>query len=560
MIQTKRLHVMSCASVFLACLSLSCIKKIPINGRLLAVEGCRAERVTEDGKPFFDAETSTWTIRSRLDESADDGIDLIVSLPNDGAAAAVEVRLWSNLPQGLSAYPELNLLVDGSVLNLATPSRSGKWTKQLEPKSVNLVLLMFKGKTLMQLSIDRATARVTSSFPPKLISRFDVRRAFSENRTLDGPVIPVNRESRFASRVDLHSHFGAAFSAEDILEASERFGIKFDSSLLEKRGVSKEDILIAGKARPPDCDSSPESLQARMRLLDALALPARIVSNFAHMEVAYSLRTSIVKDLRAVEFLLDEVAKDYSRNGVRYVELSLSDIVKPEWIALMHRILPRIEEREGVRIRFLVGFWRHSDHEYNIQLARSALGAMSETPYIVGVDFMGEETNTTQSFSAAIAEVKKIQTRFPEFQIRIHAGETPLSRSNVKEAIALGATRIGHGIYGVSIETLSLARQKNVIFEFNMNSNLALSNIETFRQIPLERIFRYGARVTLGTDGHGLYKTSPYSEEAMARAAGLNDEDLAAIRSSDKRYVETVEAGFAKRYKAIFKQPYKFGF
>ena len=116
-----------------------------------------------------------------------------------------------------------------------------------------------------------------------------------------------------------------------------------------------------------------------------------------------------------------------------------------------------------------------------------------------------------------------------------------MNLANIKEAIELGATRIGHGVYGVDAETLALAKQHDVIIEFNTNSNLALSNIEGAEQLPVKDYLDAGVRISLGTDGHGLYGTSARSEEAVMKGLGLTKEDLAKITESDRRYTDMME-------------------
>jgi adenosine deaminase len=165
----------------------------------------------------------------------------------------------------------------------------------------------------------------------------------------------------------------------------------------------------------------------------------------------------------------------------------------------------------------------------------------SHEPEIVGVDFMGEETNKTRDFARELSTIALIRSTRPEFHIRVHAGENGNELDNIKDAIKLGATRIGHGVYGVDEETLRLARENNVIIEFNANSNVALRNIDGTGELPIKQYLNAGVRVTLGTDGHGMYRTSARSEEAVMRSLGLTDEDFAKITRSDQLYLEMMK-------------------
>ena len=49
--------------------------------------------------------------------------------------------------------------------------------------------------------------------------------------------------------------------------------------------------------------------------------------------------------------------------------------------------LPQIEEETGVKLRFLAGFGRSSDIEWNLD-DTDRLRQIAKSPYIVGCDFM----------------------------------------------------------------------------------------------------------------------------------------------------------------------------
>jgi adenosine deaminase len=151
---------------------------------------------------------------------------------------------------------------------------------------------------------------------------------------------------------------------------------------------------------------------------------------------------------------------------------------------------------------------------------------------------MGEETNRTSDFAHQIKWTAALKKEYPNLAVRVHAGENSDFPKNVLEAIQAGATRIGHGRYGVTKEVLQLAKTKNVVVEFCSNSNLALQNAWEKWGLAIKKYLGAGVRVTLSTDGHGLYDTTPLSEETVARVAGLKDSDFITIQKSDARYVE----------------------
>src|SRR5690606_18902312 len=81
--------------------------------------------------------------------------------------------------------------------------------------------------------------------------------------------------------------------------------------------------------------------------------------------------------------------------------------------------------------------------------------------------------------------------------------------------------RIGHGLYGVDDATLAEIARSGAIVEFNLDSNIALNHLQSARAVPLRRYVEAGAVVVLGSDGYGIYGTSPPAAVQAALIAGL---------------------------------------
>ena len=92
----------------------------------------------------------------------------------------------------------------------------------------------------------------------------------------------------------------------------------------------------------------------------------------------------------------------------------------------------------------------------------------------------------------------------------MHAGENPMYKNNVKDALKIvlktynkckdktsikPKIRIGHGVYNCDEETIKLFKKLDAIVEFNISSNFALNNIERMKDIPIKRYIRRGIKV-----------------------------------------------------------------
>lgn len=334
---------------------------------------------------------------------------------------------------------------------------------------------------------------------------------------------------------DLHSHFAGCVGAHDLLRIGLECGVTFPRPLLAEAGIH-----AAGSDALPLADLPAHLLDG---LRASLEIPLDRQTTFADMERIYRLRTPLTKHPRALLPLCRQIARDYARMGIQYAELSISNVVEAGRLRALHSELPAIEEESGVRLRFLAALSRHDDLEWDLDYI-DRLRELAGSRVLVGLDFMGHETNSTRAFARQLREVAVWADRArPGFALRVHAGENPAHPENVRVAVesVLGfdvRLRIGHGLYGVDEATLDLLRSSGTIVEFNLNSNFALNNIQTSREAPLLRYVRAGVPIVLGTDGYGIYQTSPEMEARVALLSGLAEQDFAAIRRTEAAYVE----------------------
>lgn len=358
-----------------------------------------------------------------------------------------------------------------------------------------------------------------------------------ESRYLADNLAPIGRSvpaPALTPITDLHTHFAGCIRAEDLVRLGERIGAVYPVALLEGLGVGA-DRDVALDAAPP---------RVRARIERTLAIPFDRQATYREMQAIYERRRPITKRPEAFLPMCARIAEDYRAMGVRYVELSLHQIVDAAILEAATTELPRIEAETGVTIRFLAAFGRHDDREWILDYL-DRVRAAARSRYVAGVDVMGHETNSTHAFARELrtfAEV--IQRERPAFVVRVHAGENVAHPENVRVAAehvrGLDVQlRIGHGLYGADDRTMALLRETGAIVEFNLDSNFALNNVQTFdpSRVPLGRYLAAGVPVVLGTDGYGIYQTTAAEEARAALFSGASEADLAAIRSTEEAYV-----------------------
>ena len=277
------------------------------------------------------------------------------------------------------------------------------------------------------------------------------------------------------------------------------------------------------------------------------------------------------------------IAREYQKQGIKYVEIADTTLSKPglsaiEFLEEIHRVMPEIEKETGVKIRFLVAIRRIpltiiKEVDNNIDYLRenlNVLKAVSISPYVVGSDFVGEEVNDISELKPIIREiVQYVATKDNGFTIRFHAGENDSLRDNVynsikcvKESLEKGQQmpriRIGHGLYTQDLdspagkELIKDLKETGAIMEFQITSNVRLNNLTKLSNHPLKKYLRKGVKCVQGTDGCGLYGIDTIDEQlALHNLFGINENDILKMRKVEDEVILHNEKYFEEKSKCF---------
>jgi len=375
-------------------------------------------------------------------------------------------------------------------------------------------------------------------------------------------LIPLNRNINFkyAPKTDIHSHFASCLPPETLINIGLSHDISVGKYFLDRLKINSNEMRLA------DLVKDPVILE---RLKAELMLPIDKQESFNKLEEIYRMRNLFSKNPALFPDTIREIGRDLARHGVKYTELSLAFPDDLNMLKTIHQVVPEVEKETGCKIRFMAALWRHSDHEWNFDEI-DRIKTLAQSPYIVGVDFMGHETNSTKVFANQIKEITKWATKNdPRFCIRTHAGENPIFRDNVKDvALAIKEAvhearkeddirycypniRIGHGLYGVDKETLDIVKEIRAVVEFNMSSNLLLNSIDDLSDIPLIQYAGRRIPFVLGTDGRGIYSTTPEQELILAHSDKVTDNDFLRMIIIENRITFNDTISFSQKSKEL---------
>ena len=263
------------------------------------------------------------------------------------------------------------------------------------------------------------------------------------------------------------------------------------------------------------------------------------------------------------------IAREYKKQGIKYVEIADTDLAKTGEPAVklleeVHQIFPTIEKETGVKIRFLIGIRRIpltiiKDQKTSTTYLKeniNVLRAVGKSPYVVGSDFIGEEINDISDLQPAIKEiVKYVNKEDKDFTIRIHAGENDSLRDNVRKSIMcvkqslepnqkMPRCRIGHGLYSENLDTeagkelMNLMKETGVIIEIQLTSNVRLNNLSDLSNHPIKKFLENGIKCVQGTDGCGMYGSDTFDEQlALQNLLGLTNQDFEKMRAVEDEII-----------------------
>lgn len=188
---------------------------------------------------------------------------------------------------------------------------------------------------------------------------------------------------------------------------------------------------------------------------------------------------------------------------------------------VVEAVLEGFSTNKKVKTNLILCMMRGLDKEFNLQTIYLAEKYLNKG--VCALDLAGaEDKYPLDNYKGffEIATSKKIP-------FTIHAGENG-SAQEVKKAIELGASRIGHGIHAIeNSEVLNLIKENNVLLEICPTSNVQTNAISTYKDNPLYEFYQNDIRVSINTDNKTVSNITLNEEyQKVATAFNLNCQDF----------------------------------
>lgn len=269
-------------------------------------------------------------------------------------------------------------------------------------------------------------------------------------------------------------------------------------------------------------------------------------SDFSHFINIYDFISSLVQTPEDYYLIAMDFISRNAQAGMIYCELLISPdhMMKvgdgdgeSNYLACLREVTRAIkdaEERYGTVTRLHVVLIRHDGIERAGAVVDLFLN--NPDPYIVGVNVAGHEG--IHRFNDYVPSLNMLYQQ--GLRGSLHAGEICGAQS-VKEALAAGASRIGHGIRAIECpELIAELVEKEILLEVSLTSNhLLINDIRQGNSThPIRALYDSGVRLNLNTDDAGICATDILKEYQFAmdsfgfQRAELIDVSMMAIESA----------------------------
>lgn len=284
-------------------------------------------------------------------------------------------------------------------------------------------------------------------------------------------------------RIELHCHLDGSLRFDFVDKTLRAQGIIIERKELEKKLKVK-----------PDCTSLTEYLEK------------------------FDLPLLCLQTKEGLEQAAYELVMDAAKDNVAYIEVRFAPMLSTEKGLTCAEVIDSVvcglkkgERVSGTYAFAIVCAMRHHSLEQNMEMLQAARPFVGKG--VCALDLAGDES----AFPTSLFRELFIQAKEWGIPFTIHSGECG-SVDNIREAIELGAKRLGHGIaLEKSPELRCLCQEKGIGIEMCPTSNLQTKAVDNLKSYPLKQFLEEGLLVSVHTDNRTVSGTTMEQEEKLVK-------------------------------------------
>lgn len=290
-------------------------------------------------------------------------------------------------------------------------------------------------------------------------------------------------------------------------------------------------VLKLARALPPD-QAFPKSVN-----LKSAVLPETRGSLEEYLG-AFDFTVPLLQTSGALERVAYELCEDAAGENVIYIEIRFAPLLhtkrelKPrDVVAATLAGMHRAEVKFGIAAGLILTALKQNSTEQSIETVQ--LAAQFRRDGVVGVDLAGPEHQ-----NSPLKHRKAIEFAHDAgLHVTVHAGEG-CCPEQIKEALDMGAERIGHGVYLFQApRTEKRVAELGIPLEMCPTSNLQIAGfMKSYRDHPIKRYLDAGIVATVNTDNRLMSQTDMTSEfEHLVKAFRLSRKAVHQLVSNSVR-------------------------
>lgn len=248
----------------------------------------------------------------------------------------------------------------------------------------------------------------------------------------------------------------------------------------------------------------------------------------------------LMQSEESLRLVVEDVFEQLVADRILYAELRFAPLLHLEQgltpetvVATVDRAVESCIKRTGIEARIILCTLRHFTSQQSMETAR--LVERFRGTRVVGLDIAGDEAAFPLAPHKAAYDYARERGAF----LTAHAGEAAGPASVWETLRDLAPSRIGHGVRSAEDGKLvSLLKERDVHLEICPTSNVQTNICDTFKDHPVDRLYRAGVGLSINTDSRTMTGTDLDREyRGLQQAFGWGQSEflacnLAAIRAA----------------------------
>lgn len=299
--------------------------------------------------------------------------------------------------------------------------------------------------------------------------------------------------------IDLHLHFDGSLSIETVRRLAELQGID-----IPQDGEVLRSLLTVDK----DCKNLGEYL------------------------TKFDFPLSLLQTEKSISEGMLLLCRELIAEGTVYAEIRFApQLHLQKGLTQLQVVKAAIDgfKQSGMRGGLILCCMRGADNlKSNLETVDTAAKLLEQG--VLALDLAGNEARFPTKDFKPLFEI----AREHGIPYTIHAGEADGAHS-VRDAILMGASRIGHGVRSLeSLEVIELLVKGKIPLELCPTSNLNTAIFQNISEFPIRKLMELGVFVTVNSDNRTVSDTTARNELALLRENGLitEKEQIMLLKSS----------------------------